>query len=137
MQHIEKLNRKSIDHILEGRKTAEVVFTKEEKPPLDTLSEEDEIYFQSKDGFAVAKADVTKVEEFKDLTPEKAQEILETHKGVILPTLLNKERDIYFKYATLFWFENVREIKPFYIEENASNGWIQTQDIENLMKNGR
>ena len=136
MQHIEKLSKASIDDILEGKKKAEVVFLKERKPPMECVQEDDEIYFQSKDGFAVAKADVTCVKEFEDLTPESAMELLEKHKAAVLPTVLNKERDIYFKYAMLFYFENVREIKPFYIDE-IGNGWIQTTDIEKMMKNGR
>ena len=136
MQHIERLSKASIDDILEGKKKAEVVFLKERKPPLECVKETDEIYFQSKDGFAVAKAEVTCVKEFEDLTPEKALEILDTHQTAILPTVLNKERDIYFKFAMLFYFDKVQEIKPFFIEDNG-NGWIQTSDIEAMIKSSR
>jgi len=136
MQHVEKLTRATIHNILEGKKCAEMVFLKERKPPMECLHESDEVFFQSKDGFAIAKASVTKVEEFDDLTPEKAQGLLEEHKTEILPTLLNLERDIYFQYATLFWFDHVTEIRPFFISDNI-NGWLQTADIEMMMKNGR
>jgi ASC-1-like (ASCH) protein len=136
MQHIERLSTASIDDILEGKKKAEVIFMKERKPPMECVTESDEIYFQSKDGFAVAKANVTCVKEFDDLTPESALEMLETHQDAILPTVLNKERDIYFKYAMLFYFDNVQEIKPFFIEDNG-NGWIQTTDIDEMINSGR
>jgi len=137
MQHIERLSRASIDDILEGKKKAEVVFLKERKPPLECISKCDEIYFQSRDGYAIAKAEVTCVKEFEDLTPETATELLEAHKAAVLPTVLNTERDIYFKYAMLFYFEKVREIKPFFIDDSNNNGWIQTSDIDSLIKNGR
>lgn len=139
MHHVEKLNRRSLENVLEGKKRIEIVFQKEKTPPFNCIAEEDEIFFQSKDGYAVAKADITKVEEFTDLGQDEVKEMLEKYKAEMMPTEANLERDIYSKFATVFWFENVREIRPFFVNTQQGNmrGWLQTKDIIQYMKSGR
>jgi hypothetical protein len=137
MNHVEELSDPVISMILDGKKKAEVVFRKSSTPPINCIKEEDQIYFRSRDGYAIAKANVTKVENHKNLNPKKAMKLLESNVD-LFPTKMNKERDIYFKYATVFWFDNLQEIKPFNlkISKDENNGWIQVEDI-NLYNAGK
>ena len=136
MHHVEEMSKNSLDNILDGKKKAEVVFRRTDLPPYNCIRETDQIFFQSKDGFTVAKADVTKVENFKNLDPKAAKKLLEDNKMDLVPTTMNLERDIYFKYATVFWFSNLQELKPFTLRVNKDQmgGWIQIADINSVKK---
>ena len=87
-----------------------------------------------KDGFAIAKAKVGKVENYKDLTPKKATEILEEHKEEISPTNIMFERDIYYRYATFIWLEKLYEIRPFRVKKDNNNPtkWCMTEDVNKI-----
>jgi hypothetical protein len=134
MDHVAELNREPLEKIIKGERTVEPVFSREMRPPFNSVNVDDTVYFKIKDGFAIAKAKVKKVENFKNLTPEKATEILEEHKEEIKPTNILFERDIYYKYATLIWLENLYEIKPFKIKRNISERtkWCSIEDINKL-----
>lgn len=134
MDHVAELNREPLEKIIKGERIIEPVFTREKKPPYDAISVDDTVYFKIKDGFAIAKAKVKKVENYADLTPEKASEIIEEHKEEIKPTNMMFERDIYYKYATLIWLENLYEIKPFRIKRNTidPSKWSIVDDINKI-----
>jgi ASC-1-like (ASCH) protein len=134
MDHVAELNREPLEKIIKGERTIEPIFSRELKPPFKAIDVDDTVYFKIKDGFAIAKAKVTKVENYEDLTPEKAQEIIEEHKEEIRPTNIIFERDIYYKYATLIWLDNLYEIKPFRVKRNSANpsNWCVTDDINKV-----
>ena len=134
MDHVAELNREPLEKIIKGERTIEPIFTREEKPPFQAVSVDDTVYFKIKDGFAIAKAKVKKVENYNDLTPEKATEIIEEYKEEIKPSNIMFERDIYYKYATLIWLENLYEIKPFRIKRNTANpsNWCVVEDINKI-----
>ena len=134
MDHVAELSRGPLEKIIKGERIIEPVFTREDKPPFNRVNVDDTVYFKIKDGFAIAKAKVKKVENFKNLTPEKATEIIEEHKEEISPTNILFERDIYYKYATLIWFEKLYEIRPFRIKKNMANpsNWCMVEDINKI-----
>ncbi len=134
MDHLAILNKEPLEKIIKGERTIEPVFTREEKPPFNSISVDDTVYFKIKNGFAIAKAKVTKVENYDNLTPDKATQIIEEHKDNIKPTDILYERDIYYKYATLIWLEKLYEIKPFRVKSphiNPSN-WLCIEDINKI-----
>lgn len=134
MDHVAELNREPLEKIIKGMRTIEPIFCREQKPPYKSVKIDDVVYFKMKDGFAIAKAKVKKVENFKNLTPKKATEIIEEHKEAISPTEILFERDIYYKYATLIWLENMYEIKPFRVKKNSVNpsNWSVVEDINKI-----
>lgn len=134
MDHIAELNKDPLEKIIKGERTIEPVFTREEKPPYKSVQVDDTVYFKMKDGFAIAKAKVAKVENFHNLTPEKATELIEEHKEEINPTDILFERDIYYKYATLIWLEKLYEIRPFRIKRNTADpsNWCTVEDINKM-----
>jgi len=134
MDHVAELNKEPLEKIIKGERTIEPVFIREERPPFDSIDVDDTVYFKMKDGFAIAKAKVSKVENYKDLTPEKASEIIEEHKTEIAPSEIMFERDIYYKYATLIWLEKLYEIRPFRVRKDNVNpsNWCITEDINKI-----
>jgi ASC-1-like (ASCH) protein len=134
MDHVAELTREPLEKIIKGKRKIEPVFTREAKPPYDSINVDDTVYFKMKDGFAIAKAKVSKVENYKDLTPEMASDILEQHKEDISPSEMMFERDIYFRFATLIWLEKLYEIKPFRVKKDYNNPtcWCVIEDINKI-----
>lgn len=134
MDHVAELTREPLEKIIKGERKVEPIFNREAKPPFNSVDVDDTVYFKMKDGFAIAKAKVSKVEHFKDLTPERAQEILEEHKEEISPTDFMYEREIYYKYATLIWLDKLYEIRPFRVKKDANNPskWSMVDDINKI-----
>jgi ASC-1-like (ASCH) protein len=134
MDHIAELGKDPLEKIIKGKRTIEPIFVREEKPPFNAVQVDDTVYFKMKDGFAIAKAKVAKVENYDDLTPEKATEIIEEHKEEINPSDIMFERDIYYKYATLIWLEKLYEIRPFRVKKDtiAPSNWCMVEDINKM-----
>jgi hypothetical protein len=135
MEHIVVLPRKPLESILGGVKTIETIFTKDNQPPYKAVNVNDTIYLRAHGGYAVAKANAVKVENFDNLTPRKVVELLETYKNEIAPTTDMYETKIYSKYATFVWLEDVQEIRPFRINEKAFGAnkyWLTVDNIEKI-----
>jgi ASC-1-like (ASCH) protein len=134
MDHVAELNREPLEKIIKGERTLEPVFNREKRAPFKAVNVDDTVYFKIKDGFAIAKAKVKKVENFDNLTPQTAAELIEEHKEEIRPTNIMFERDIYKKYATLIWFDKLYEIKPFRVKRNNINPstWCSVEDINKV-----
>ena len=134
MDHIAELTREPLEKIIKGERKVEPVFTREAKPPFNAVKVDDTVYFKMKDGFAIAKAKVSKVETYDNLTPEKATNIIEKHREDISPSEIMFERDIYYKYATLIWLEKLYEIKPFRVKKDSENpnSWLMVEDINKI-----
>ena len=134
MDYLAILNREPLEKIIKGERTIEPVFCREKKPPFNSIDVDDTVYFRVRDGFAIAKAKVKKVENYNDLTPEKATQILEEHKQEISPSDIMYDRDIYYKYATLIWLEKLYEIKPFRVKDKTGSpsNWCEVGDINKI-----
>ena len=134
MDHIAELTREPLEKIIKGKRRVEPVFTREAKPPFESVNVDDTVYFKMKDGFAIAKAKVSKVENYQNLTPETATDIIEKHKEDISPSEIMFERDIYYRYATLIWLEKLYEIKPFRVKKDSNNptSWCMVEDINKI-----
>ena len=134
MDHVAELTREPLEKIIKGKRKIEPIFSREAKAPFGKIAVDDTVYFKMKDGFAIAKAKVSKVETFKNLTPKKAADIIEEHKEEISPSEIMFERDIYYKYATLIWLEKLYEIKPFRVKKDYNNptSWCIIDDINKI-----
>ncbi len=134
MDHVAELTREPLEKIIKGQRKIEPVFSREAKAPYDSINVDDTVYFKMKDGFAIAKAKVSKVEKYKDLTPKIATDIIEKHKEEIAPSEIMFERDIYYKYATLIWLDRLYEIKPFRVKKDLNNpaNWCVVDDINKI-----
>ena len=136
MDHVTELHEGPLELILKGDKTVETRFFKGSGEPavFNNINIDDTLYLKLKGGYTVAKANVTKVELLKDLTPDRITEVLTSHKDEILPTDRMLEGDIYSDFAMLVWFDNLQEIRPFRLKDGVetSNGWIMLDDINDF-----
>ena len=130
--HIAELGRNAIGMILSGKRKITPVFLKKPLAPFKSVNENDVVYLRSVDGYAVAKAIIKRVEHYENLTPEKAEEIINKYRDEIHPDEVMLSNEIYSKYATLIWLDNVQEIPPFRVimPPNVENTkWITVNDI--------
>ncbi|UCH89616.1 MAG: ASCH domain-containing protein [Thermoplasmata archaeon] len=134
MDHIVELRKDQITMLLSGSKTIEPKFMREKLPPYDCIHEDDTIYFKVKDGYAVAKANVTKVENYCNLTPDKVVELINDNKEELCPTEQLVEKAVKSKFGTFVWLNHLQEIRPFRIK-HGSNGitnWTIVDDVNKI-----
>jgi len=134
MEHVVEMNKETLESVLKGNKIIETRFAQEKRPPYSCVHEDDTIYLKMKGGYTVAKANVSKVEEFQDLTPKEAEGLLNLYRDEIKPTTRMFDKDIYSRYATFIWMENVQEIRPFGIMNmgNHNPSWMMVEDINKV-----
>jgi hypothetical protein len=134
MDHIVELGKEQITKLLKGTKTIEPKFMKEKMPPYDCICEEDTIYFRAKDGYAIAKASVTKVENYCNLTPDKVIQLINENKEALCPNDRLVEKAMQSKFGTFVWVNQLQEIRPFRIKRdtNNSSNWMVVEDVNKL-----
>ena len=133
MDHVAEYNRNPLSKMVTGSRKAAVHFLKKMEPPFESIGEEDTLYMTTRDGITIAKAEVEKVENFKDLNPEMAKQIITEHKDEISPTQIMLERDIYRKYLTIIWLKNLQEMTPFTISPKYKHQqWVSVEDINKI-----
>lgn len=133
MDHITEYNRRPLSKMVTGTRKAAVHFLKEMKPPFESINEDDTLYMSTRDGITIAKAKVEKVENFKDLDPASAKEIIAEYEEDISPTNIMLERDIYRKYLTIIWLKNVQEMSPFTVSPKyIHRKWVTIEDINKI-----
>jgi ASC-1-like (ASCH) protein len=134
MDHIVELRRDQITMILRGQKSIEPKFMKEDKPPYNAVSEDDTIYFQLKDGYAVAKANVSKVENFDNLTPDKVVSLIEENKEALCPNERLVEKACKSSYGTFVWLNQLQEIRPFRVKkkQDEDTNWMIVEDVNKI-----
>ncbi len=127
------MTKRPLEKIIDGDRVIEPRFLKKPMLPYERVKIDDVIYFRSNDGYAVAKATVSKVENFENLNPEQVKQILDDHENEISPSEMMYDTKIYSKYATLIWMKNIQEIRPFYIDTPRSrHSWMVVDDINSL-----
>ena len=95
MDHLGEYNKNPLSRMIAGQRKAAIHFMRSMEPPYDTIKEEDTLYMSTRDGITVAKAKVEKVQNFKDLDPRTAKDIIMEHKDDIAPTNMMMVRVIY------------------------------------------
>ena len=128
-----ELGKDQITMLLRGSKKIEPKFMKEKMPPYESIHEEDTIYFQVKDGYAVAKASVSKVENYCNLTPDKVIKLIEENKEALCPNDRLMEKAVKSKYGTFVWLNQLQEIRPFRIKKDRdTTNWMSVDDVNKI-----
>lgn len=125
--------------ILSGRKKIESRWYKAKVCPWDRVKVGETIYFKDSGEPVSIKAEVEKVLQFSDLTPEKVKEILVVYGGSDgiedKDTLVFYERFKNKKYCMLIFLKNPQKIEPFEINKKGfgiMSAWIVVEDIEKI-----
>jgi len=102
------------------------------------VNENDTVYFSSPNGYAVAKANVQRVQQFNDLDPGRVKCIIEEVREQMAdaPDVEMDPRELYAEALSLIWYENVQEIPPTLIDRQVtfrSGGWVSIKDFRRVI----
>ncbi len=131
-----------VDKILAGEKTVESRWYKNKSRPWNQVRAGDMMYFKNSGEPVSAKATVTKVKQYENLTRANIKELLAKYGESDLGTKDIKQeiRDYVSgkKYAIFVHFKNPEKIKPFQIHKEVfgnMSAWLCVEDIGKLEKN--
>jgi hypothetical protein len=117
--------------ILSGQKKIESRWYKVRYAPWDRIKPDEVVYFKDSGEPVTIRAEVDKVIQFSDLTPEEVEEILYQY-GQADGIEIDK------KYCILIFLRKPQEIKPFEIDKSgfgAMSAWICVDDINMIKAN--
>lgn len=141
MQHIAIMKKEwgLTDKILSGKKTVESRWYKFKRPPWERVQAGDVVYFKDTAGPVRAKAEVAKVLQFANLTPQKTEEILRQYGQAdlgaeeIMPQIRQYVQGK--NYCLLVFLKNPRKVEPFNINKagfGAMAAWLTIDDINKI-----
>lgn len=125
--------------ILSGEKKIESRWYKLKYPPWDKIQSGETVYFKDSGAAVTIKAEVDKVIQFSDLTPEKVLKILNKYGradglGIDeIPAFSEMFKDK--KYCVLIFLKNPIKTEPFKINKTgfgAMSAWISVDDINKI-----
>ena len=141
MDHV-AIMRKSwnlIPKILDGRKKIESRWGVNKVAPWGKVKVGDRVYFKNSGEPIVAVAQVSKVRELENLSPQKIKEILEEYGSDGDISISNFEEMSNWaknkRYCTLIYLVNPRKIKPFNIDKTgfgSASAWLTTENVTNI-----
>lgn len=143
MEHL-AIMRKSwglTQKILNGQKKIESRWYSVKYRPWDNIKEGEIIYFKNSSEPVRLKAEVSKVMQFTDLTPNRVKDILDEYgnddglEKEKIPEFFERFKDK--KYCMLLFLKNPQEIKPFEIDKKgfgAMSAWIMVDTISKIKK---
>src|SRR3989338_7861387 len=127
-----------IPKILSGEKTIESRWYMARYPPWNRIYAGDIVYFKDSGEPVTARAEVSKVLQFRDLTRRKVREILDTYSR---PDGIGKQEDSFYslfekkKYCMLIFLKNPCAVEPFKINKSGfgiSAAWMCVPDINKI-----
>lgn len=125
--------------ILDGQKKIESRWYSVKYRPWDNIREGEIVYFKDSGEPVKLKAEVSKVMQFTDLTPNRVKEILDEYgdddglEKEKIPEFFERFKDK--KYCMLIFLKNPQEIKPFNIDKTgfgAMSAWITLESISKI-----
>ncbi|MBD3365982.1 hypothetical protein GF360_01415 [candidate division WWE3 bacterium] len=127
--------------ILAGTKTIESRWYVNRVAPWDRVAKGDTVYFKQSGCNVTARAKVSKVLQFSDLTDTTIEYILQTYGRKIAPHTPPEEFIAWVKrqkkkrYCILIFLTDVEKVEPFSIDKSgygSACAWLVTEDIEEL-----
>ena len=122
--HLVILKKRPIDNILNGRKTIESRFWKTRRPAFGRVSRADTLFLKLSSGPVCAKAKVSDVRCYENLTPGQIRRIRQQYDSGILGSdeyWLSKQNS---RFAMLVWLTDVRPIDHIRIDKKDWRAWV-------------
>lgn len=143
MEHVAIMRRSwgLTQKILSGQKKIESRWYKVKYPPWGRIKAGETVYFKDSGESVTIKAEVDRVLQFSDLTPEKVKEILYEYGkadglGIDdIPKFLEMFKDK--KYCMLIFLRNPQKVEPFQIDKTgfgAMSAWLTVEDVNKIKK---
>lgn len=127
--------------ILSRQKKIESRWYKARCAPWGRIKSGEVVYFKDSGEPITIKAEVDKVIQFSDLTPEKIREMLNQYNQVgglgMDDTRKNFEIFKDKNYCILIFLKNPQKIKPFYIDKSGfgvMSAWISVDDVNKIRR---
>lgn len=130
--HLVILKKPYLDAILDGHKQIESRFTKTKRPAFGRVLAGDKLFLKLSSGPVCARAKVTAVKNFENLTPRQINEIKQRYNHYI------KGNDEYWhskmdcRFGFLVWLEDVRPIEPVRIHKKDWRAWVVLTEKEDF-----
>jgi ASC-1-like (ASCH) protein len=141
MDHVAIMKKswRLIPKILDGRKKIESRWSKNKCTPWGKVKTGDVVYFKNAGEEVIARARVSDIKEFSNLTPKKVRELLEKYGGDDGISATNLEETIKWakdkRYCTLIYLVSPKEVRSFNIDKRGfgmAAAWITTKSIEDI-----
>ncbi|MGV8162111.1 MAG: ASCH domain-containing protein [Candidatus Nanoarchaeia archaeon] len=142
MDHIAIMNKswKLIDKIISGQKRIESRWYKAKVAPWNRIKEGEVIYFKDAGEKITAKANVSKVLQFDNLTDEKIKEIIKGYGGEGKICFRGTPEEVFDfakgkKYCILIFLEKPLRVVPFQVDKTGFGNacaWMCVEDIEKI-----
>ncbi|MCX6798298.1 MAG: hypothetical protein NTX66_03770 [Candidatus Falkowbacteria bacterium] len=129
------------DKILNGQKKIESCWYSLKCQPWGNIKKGEMVYFKDSGEPVRLRAEVSRVKQFADLTPQKVKDILSKYgqadglEAVKIPEFWARFKNK--KYCLLIFLKNVIKVKPFEINKTGFGtmaAWITVPDIAKLKK---
>ncbi len=130
--HLVILKKPYLDAILEGRKKIESRFTKTKRHAFGRVFPGDTLFLKISSGPVCARATVTAVKNFENLTPGQIIEIKQLYNHYI------KGSDEYWhskmdsRFGFLAWLTDIKPIEPVRIHKKDWRAWVVLTEKENF-----
>jgi len=140
MEHLAIMNKswKLIPKILAGEKTIESRWYKAKFPPWDKIKRGDTVYFKNSGEPVTARAKVSNVIQFENLSPKIITNIVKKYgKAICLQDANYKKWVNGKKYCILIFLKNPEKIQPFNINKagyGMSAAWITVDNMNKIKK---
>ncbi len=141
MEHlaIMKKSWRLTQKILTGQKKIESRWYKTKRAPWDRIKTGEIVYFKDSGEPVAIKAEVGKVIQFSNLTPDKIREISQKYGDKIGIDNIQEFVEMFWdkKYCILVFLKNPQEIKSFKIDKTGfglMSAWITVDSIKRITK---
>lgn len=127
------------EKILRGEKTVESRWYKSKRDPWGKIKPGDVVFFKDSGAPVTVKAEVEKVLQIEDLTPQKTIDILTKYgradlgASEIMPQIKEYVKDK--RYCILVFLKNAQKVKPFRINKagfGAMSAWLCVDDVNKV-----
>ena len=129
--HLVILKKVYLDLILDGRKSVESRFTKTRCAPFGRISIGDKLFLKQSSGAVCARATVSKVKEFTNLTEEKVNKLKKQYNHLIcgVEGYWQEKRECGF--GVLVWLKDVKPVEPVRIDKKDWRAWVVLTEAQN------
>jgi ASC-1-like (ASCH) protein len=130
--HLVILKKPYLDAILDGHKQIESRFTRTKHPAFGRVLAGDKLFLKVSSGPVCARATVTAVKNFEDLTPGQIIEIKQRYNHYI------KGSDEYWlskmdsRFGFLVWLTDIKPIGPVRIHKKDWRAWVVLTEKEDF-----
>ena len=143
MQHVAIMKKswELLPKILIGEKTIESRWYNNKYSPWNKIKKGEIVYFKNSGEPVTIKAEVDKVVQYENLTPEKVKQILKKYGqkdglGINdIPKFYKRFKNK--KYCILIFLKNPKQIKQFYIDKTnfgTMSAWLCVDDVNKIRK---